>query len=53
MSMENLLKGETFRTTFDEQIVFSQLDQGDAAVWSLLLASGYLRAVHYEIQHCS
>ncbi|MBD5486290.1 MAG: AAA family ATPase [Lachnospiraceae bacterium] len=48
MSMENLLKGETFRTTFDEQIVFNQLDQGDDAVWSLLLASGYLRAIHYE-----
>ena len=48
MSMENLLKGETFRTTFDEQIVFNQLDQRDDAVWSLLLASGYLRAIHYE-----
>lgn len=48
MSMENLLKGETFRTTFDEQIVFNQLDQGDDAVWSLLLASGYLCAIHYE-----
>lgn len=48
MSMENLLKGETFCTTFDEQIVFNQLDQGDDAVWSLLLASGYLRAIHYE-----
>ena len=48
MSMENLLKGETFRTTFDEQIVFNQLEQRDDAVWSLLLASGYLRAIHYE-----
>ena len=48
MSMESLLRGETFHTTFDEQIVFNQLDQGEAAVWSLLLASGYLRAVHHE-----
>ena len=48
MTMESLLKGETFHTTLDEQIVFDQLDQGDAAVWSLLLASGYLRTVHYE-----
>ena len=48
MTMESLLRGETFSTTFDEQIVFNQLDQEDGAVWSLLLASGYLRAVHYE-----
>ena len=46
--MEKLLRGETFHTVLDEQIVFSQLDQGDDAVWSLLLASGYLKAVHYE-----
>ena len=48
MTMERLLRGETFCTTFDEQIVFSQLDQGDCAVWSLLLASGYLKVVRYE-----
>lgn len=48
MTMERLMQGETFQTTLDEQIVFDQLDQGDNAVWSLLLASGYLKAVHYE-----
>lgn len=48
MTMEGLLRGETFSATFDEQIVFNELDQDDEAVWSLLLASGYLRAVHYE-----
>lgn len=48
MTMERLLKGETFHTTLDEQIVFDQLDQGDDAVWSLLLASGYLKVIHYE-----
>lgn len=48
MTMEGLLRGEVFHTTFDEQIVFNQLDQGDDAVWSLLLASGYLKTVHYE-----
>ena len=46
--MEGLLQGGTFRTLLDEQVVFSQLDQGDEAVWSLLLASGYLNAVHAE-----
>lgn len=48
MTMESLMRGETFHTAFDEQIVFNQLEQGDSAVWSLLLASGYLRAVHHE-----
>ena len=48
MTMERLLRGDTFCTSFDEQIVFSQLDQGDTAVWSLLLASGYLKVVRYE-----
>ncbi len=48
MTMEGLLRGETFRTSIDEQIVFDQLDQGDDAVWSLLLASGYLTVVHYD-----
>lgn len=32
------------RTRIDEQIIFDQLDSMESAVWSLLLASGYLRA---------
>jgi len=32
----------------DEQIVYSQLDGNEAAIWSLLLASGYLKALDYE-----
>ncbi len=47
-TMEGLLRGETLHTILDEQIVFSQLDWGDEAVWSLLLASGYLKAVRHE-----
>ncbi len=46
MTMEELMDGGSFHTTFDEQIVFSQLGKGDDAVWSLLLASGYLKAVY-------
>ena len=49
MVMEELLRGGTLHTVLDEQIVFSQLDQGDEAVWSLLLAGGYLKAVHSEL----
>ncbi len=32
----------------DEQIVFSQLDEDERAIWSLLLASGYLKARHCQ-----
>lgn len=45
--MEDLLAGGTFRTVIDEQTAFSQLDTNDAAVWSLLLAAGYLKVEDY------
>lgn len=45
---ENLLKGETIRVAIDEQIVYDQLDDNDAAIFSLLLASGYLKVLRYE-----
>ena len=32
-----------FRSEIDEQIVFDQLDHNEYAIWSLLLASGYLK----------
>ncbi len=48
--LEELLRGGTLHTALDEQIVFNQLDQEDeAVVWSLLLAGGYLKAVHSEL----
>jgi len=45
--MEDLLEGKNFHTQLDEQIVYNQLDQNISAIWSLLLASGYLKAVKY------
>ena len=42
---EKLLKGESIETKIDEQIVFDQLPKSINAVWSLLLASGYLKVV--------
>lgn len=42
---EKLLNGECIETEIDEQIIFSQLSEDSNAVWSLLLASGYLKAV--------
>ena len=35
-------------TPLDEQIVYNQLDGDPQAVWSLLLASGYLKVCSYE-----
>ena len=43
IAMEDLLKGSQIESVIDEEIVFSQLNQNDAAIWSLLLASGYLK----------
>ena len=44
---EGLLKGESLKTQIDEQIVYNQLGNNASAVWSLLLASGYLK-----VQEC-
>jgi len=44
MSMENLMKGGHLYKEIDEQIIFDQLDADENAVWSLLLAGGYLKA---------
>ncbi len=49
MVMEDLLSGKVLRTQIDEQIVFSQLDRKENAVWSLLLASGYLRVKQWHM----
>lgn len=45
---EILLKDETIWTLLDEQIVYDQLNLNEEAIWSLLLASGYLKIVQYE-----
>ncbi|MCM1493464.1 MAG: ATP-binding protein [Muribaculaceae bacterium] len=60
MAMENLLSGGTLVTELDEQVVFDQLRNDKNAIWSLLLAGGYLKIVnlvqdswgdwHYELK---
>ncbi|MDE6568090.1 MAG: ATP-binding protein [Lachnospiraceae bacterium] len=47
--MEDLLQGEVLRTVIDEQIVFNQLGRNESAIWSLLLASGYLKVEQYTV----
>jgi hypothetical protein len=43
MEFEKLLNGESVHKTIDEQIVYSQLFQREDAIWSLFLASGYVK----------
>ncbi len=45
---EILLQGGVIRTPVDEQIVYNQLNGNEEAIWSLLLASGYVKALSYE-----
>lgn len=44
---EILLDGGTVKADIDEQIVYSQLDGSARTLWSLMLASGYLRIDKY------
>lgn len=48
-TMEDLLNGQILHTEIDEQIVFNQLDNQQNAIWSLLLASGYLKVIRYHL----
>ena len=47
-NLERLLRGETLRVEIDEQVVYGELHTKRNAVWSLLLASGYLRVLDIE-----
>ena len=47
-TMEVLLRGKNFDVELNEQIVFNQLDGNSNAVWSLLLATGYLKVEKLE-----
>ena len=47
-TFEALLRGETIACPIDEQIVYNQLDSSEGAIWSLLLASGYLKVLKNE-----
>ncbi len=45
-TMEDLLQGKSFEAEIDEKIVFDQLNGSANAVWSLLLATGYLKVLN-------
>ena len=43
-----MLQGRSLQIELDEQIVYNQLSENKNAVWSLLLASGYLKVAKTE-----
>lgn len=47
-AVEDLLAGKSFTAPIDEQIVFNRLNGNTNAIWSLLLAAGYLKAIDRE-----
>ena len=46
---ETLLAGGTLEVALNEEIVFSQLNKNRNAIWSLLLATGYLKVIHNSL----
>ena len=49
-SFEKLLRKECIYAEIDEQIVYDQLDIDENAIWSLMLASGYLKVNNSRIK---
>lgn len=47
-TFQALLGGKTLNVEIDEQIIYEQLPSKKNAVWSLLLASGYLKVVNMD-----
>lgn len=55
MQFEKLLQGYSIAEEIDEEIIFDQLDRDESSIWSLLLASGYLKVAEipedlYELE---
>ena len=45
---EDLLKGNVIRCEINERFIYKQLDMDQDAIWSFLLARGYLKVLSYE-----
>ena len=43
--VEDLIQGKSIFVSIDEEIIYNQLDDQKDAIWSLMLASGYLKVV--------
>ena len=47
-SMEQLLRGDTLKCCINKRIVYANLDNNEDAIWSLLVASGYLKILNSQ-----
>lgn len=45
IEFERLIQGEVIQVILDEQVVFDSLERNPNAIWSLLLATGYLKII--------
>jgi hypothetical protein len=48
MQAEDLLNGKSITAFIDEEVVYNKLDDTNNAVWSLMLAAGYLKVDNVE-----
>ena len=47
-AFEGLIQGKSIRTEINEEIVYDLLDSNEQALWSLMLASGYLKVKDFK-----
>lgn len=48
IAVKELMQGRPITTFIDEALIYNQLDMNENAIWSLLLATGYLKIISYE-----
>ncbi len=48
VKLESLVRGQPIETIIDEYVAFINFAENPSALWSLLLSSGYLKAISYE-----
>lgn len=47
-ALQRLMDGESVSTVLEEGLIYDDLEQEDASLYSLMLNTGYLKAVHVE-----
>lgn len=52
MQFELLLADQRIRSRIHEEMAFNQLEGSERAVWSLLLAAGYLKVIEVHDNEC-
>ncbi|MBO4295542.1 MAG: AAA family ATPase, partial [Desulfovibrio sp.] len=53
MQMEDLLQGKSIAVNLDEQIVFSRIYDKKDAIWSFLMAAGYVKPLSFNLENGS